>query len=284
MAGPDGPRLTDREGRAMTMKTIVLIDDEEDIREVAALTLETMGDFKVFAAANGFDGVELVAAVQPDAVLLDVMMPDIDGPTTLGLIREREVTREIPVIFMTAKVQASDRRSLSSMGVSGIISKPFDPMNLAAEVDDILKRHSERSGGPSRGNDKGPAASDNNAEHVDHQETIQARMSCEVLAACGISKEAFLENLDERLRSLKEALETIIDTGGERLESVVREFHNLAGIAGTYDFPEVSQLAGRGERLLECVVSEGRMVRAADVAAAKALVKEMDGLRSSAVV
>ena len=268
----------------MTMKTILLIDDEEDIREVAALTLETMGDFRVFAAANGFEGVELAAAMQPDAVLLDVMMPDIDGPTTLVLMQEREITRDIPVIFMTAKVQASDRRSLSSMGVSGIISKPFDPMKLAAEVDDILKRHSERSGGRSSGSDKWPPASDNNAEHVDHRETIQARkMSCEILAGCGFSTEAFLENLDERLRSLKAALETIIDTSGEPLESVVREFHSLAGIAGTYDFHDVSELARRGEQLLQCALSEGT-VRAEDVAAAKVLVREMDGLRLSAVV
>jgi two-component system alkaline phosphatase synthesis response regulator PhoP len=262
----------------MTMKTIVLIDDEEDIREVAALTLETMGDFKVFAAANGFDGVELVAAVQPDAVLLDVMMPDIDGPTTLGLIREREVTREIPVIFMTAKVQASDRRSLSSMGVSGIISKPFDPMSLALEVNDILERHFDRSTGPSSGSDKRPAAGDNNPDYVVQREAIY-----EVLAACGFSREAFLENLGERIRSLDASLETIINTSGEPIESVVREFHSLAGIAGTYNFPEVSRLARRGEQLLECVVSEGRTARAADVAAAKALVRELDALRVSAV-
>lgn len=122
----------------MAMKKILLIDDEADIREVAGLTLETMGDFEVFSAANGFEGVRIAAAVQPDVVLLDVMMPEIDGPSTLALLRETLSTREIPVIFMTAKVQASDRRKLSELGARGIISKPFDPMSLANEVLDIL--------------------------------------------------------------------------------------------------------------------------------------------------
>jgi len=122
----------------MTMKKILLIDDEDDIREVAALTLETMGDFEVFAAANGFAGVQIASAIQPDVVLLDVMMPEIDGPKTLALLRETVATRDIPVIFMTARVQASDRRRLAELGARGIISKPFDPMSLAEEVNRIL--------------------------------------------------------------------------------------------------------------------------------------------------
>ena len=124
----------------MVMKKILLIDDEADIREVAALTLETMGDFVVFSAADGFAALDMAVAVQPDVVLLDVMMPEIDGPSTLALLRGNEATRGIPVIFMTAKVQASDRRKLSELGARGIIAKPFDPMSLANEVNDILNR------------------------------------------------------------------------------------------------------------------------------------------------
>lgn len=120
------------------MKRILLIDDEPDIREVAALTLETMGDFEVFAAADGFVGVQIAATLQPDVVLLDVMMPEIDGPATLSMLRENTSTSHIPVIFMTAKVQAADFRKLSELGASGIISKPFDPMRLADDVSRIL--------------------------------------------------------------------------------------------------------------------------------------------------
>ena len=122
----------------MTMKKILLIDDEADIREVAALTLATMGEFEVFEAADGFAGVKIAAVVQPDVVLLDVMMPEIDGPATLGLLRAGADTQGIPVIFMTAKVQASDKRRLSELGARGIISKPFDVMTLADEVNGIL--------------------------------------------------------------------------------------------------------------------------------------------------
>lgn len=122
----------------MSLRKILLIDDEPDIREVASLTLETMGDYQVFEAPNGYDGAAIAAAVLPDVILLDVMMPEIDGPSTLALLREAESTRAIPVIFMTAKMQAADRKRLSSLGAQGIISKPFDPMGLAGEIDEIL--------------------------------------------------------------------------------------------------------------------------------------------------
>ena len=120
------------------MRRILLIDDEEDIREVASLTLETMGDYEVFATGNGFKGAQIAADVQPDVILLDVMMPDIDGPATLALLRQSDATREIPIIFMTAKVQASDRRRLSDLGARGIIAKPFDPIHLVEQMRSIL--------------------------------------------------------------------------------------------------------------------------------------------------
>lgn len=122
----------------MTPRKILLIDDEADIREVTSLTLETLGDFEVFEASNGYEGATIAAAVCPDVILLDVMMPEIDGPGTLALLRQTESTQAIPVIFMTAKMQAADRRRLASLGAQGIISKPFDPMTLAREVDEIL--------------------------------------------------------------------------------------------------------------------------------------------------
>lgn len=122
----------------MPHKTILLIDDEDDIREVATLTLETMGDFSVTSASGGKAGIECARRERPDAILLDVMMPELDGPSTLARLREIEVTRDIPVIFLTAKVQAVDRRRLADLGAVGIIAKPFDPMTLADEVSALL--------------------------------------------------------------------------------------------------------------------------------------------------
>jgi CheY-like chemotaxis protein len=123
----------------MRPRTILLIDDEDDIREVATLTLETMGDFEVTSASSGEAGIECATREQPDAILLDVMMPELDGPSTLARLRAIAVTRDIPVIFLTAKVQAVDRRRLADLGAVGIIAKPFDPMTLAEEVTSLLQ-------------------------------------------------------------------------------------------------------------------------------------------------
>ncbi len=121
----------------MSRKRILLIDDEDDIREIGALALETGGDFEVLTAHDGFQGIEMATDQRPDLILLDVMMPALDGPSTLFRLQQSEATRSIPVVFLTAKVQASDRRTLSSLGARGIISKPFDPLSLASEVSQI---------------------------------------------------------------------------------------------------------------------------------------------------
>ena len=120
------------------MKTILLIEDEDDIREVAQASLELTRGWKVHAASGGIAGLEQAAAVQPDAILLDVMMPDMDGPTTLRRLRELEATRAIPVVFLTAKVQSTDRSRLQEAGASGIIAKPFDPMTLGDQLAAML--------------------------------------------------------------------------------------------------------------------------------------------------
>jgi CheY-like chemotaxis protein len=118
----------------MSHKRILIIDDEDDIREVATLALETCGDFEVITADCGQAGLVSAHQLRPDLILLDVMMPEMDGPTTFQRLRESENTRSIPVVFLTAKVQAGDRRKLGDLGALGIIAKPFDPMRLALEI------------------------------------------------------------------------------------------------------------------------------------------------------
>lgn len=122
----------------MSRSRLLLIDDEADIREVAALALETIGDYEVLTAANGLEGIERAVAAQPDAILLDVMMPGLDGPSTLERLKARQETRNIPVVFLTAKVRPSDRQYLTALGVRGIIAKPFNPLTLAEEVAELL--------------------------------------------------------------------------------------------------------------------------------------------------
>ena len=117
---------------------LLVIDDEEDIREVAGLTLELNEGWEVAAAGSGTEGIKLARGSAPDAILLDVMMPDLDGPSTLRLLRNLPETRSIPVIFLTAKVQAADRRRYLDMGVSGVIAKPFDPLTLGRTICECL--------------------------------------------------------------------------------------------------------------------------------------------------
>src|SRR5579871_1531917 len=118
--------------------SILIIDDEDDIREVAALSLETIAGWEVFVANSGSQGLERAAEHQPDAILLDVMMPGMDGPTTFRELRKNPVTAKIPVLLLTAKVQGPDQRRFADLGVEAVLLKPFDPLTLSAQMEKIL--------------------------------------------------------------------------------------------------------------------------------------------------
>jgi CheY-like chemotaxis protein len=120
------------------MKRVLIIDDEDDIREVAQVSLEMVAGWEVLTARSGRDGIQRAQAEKPDAILLDVMMPGLDGPTTFEHLQADPATRDIPVLLLTAKVQMADRARFDSLGVNGVLSKPFDPMRLAADVAEAL--------------------------------------------------------------------------------------------------------------------------------------------------
>jgi CheY-like chemotaxis protein len=124
----------------MSQKHILLVDDEADIREVAGLSLEAVGGWQVSRASSGVEGIAKAQAERPDAILLDVMMPDIDGPTAFKRLQDDPQTRDIPVILLTAKAQSADRRRFDELGVAGTLTKPFDPMALSEQVATILAR------------------------------------------------------------------------------------------------------------------------------------------------
>jgi CheY-like chemotaxis protein len=119
-------------------KRILIVDDENDIREVAALSLESIGGYEVLSAQSGILALSIAASEQPDAILLDVMMPDMDGPTTLRRLQSQTSTAHIPVVFLTAKVQPSERTRFASLGAAAVLSKPFDPLTLPSELADAL--------------------------------------------------------------------------------------------------------------------------------------------------
>ena len=121
-------------GSHMDIRSVLLIDDEADIRTIGELALSEVGGLEVFLADSGETGLLLAKEKKPDVVLLDVMMPGLDGPSTFERLREDPETASVPVIFMTAKSQKPEVDRSRDLGATGIIAKPFDPMSLADEV------------------------------------------------------------------------------------------------------------------------------------------------------
>lgn len=119
-------------------RKILIIDDEDDIREVAALSLESIAGWEVVRASSGAQGLARAASEQPDAILLDVMMPGMDGPTTFRKLSEDPATTGIPVLLLTAKVQSSDQRHFADLGVRAVLLKPFDPLTLSTQIAEVL--------------------------------------------------------------------------------------------------------------------------------------------------
>lgn len=118
----------------MTLKRILYVEDEPDIQAVAKLALEMLGSFQVLICGNGHEALARVKDFAPDLIMLDVMMPGMDGPTTLEKLRADPVTAGIPVIILTAKVQPAEVAHFQSLGALNVIAKPFDPMTLATQV------------------------------------------------------------------------------------------------------------------------------------------------------
>ena len=128
---------------APVLQKILLVEDEPDIQAVAKLALESVGGFTVEICSSGEEALKNAANIAPDLILLDVMMPGMDGPSTLQALRKQSQTAPIPIIFMTAKVQTSEVAQYKSLGAWDVIAKPFDPMTLATTVKEIWsKNHS----------------------------------------------------------------------------------------------------------------------------------------------
>lgn len=120
------------------MKRILVVDNEEYIQEVTKICLETVAGWEVITAASGSECISKATTYLPDAILLDVMMPDMDGLATFEKLQDNPATKQIPVILLTAKIQASDRRRYAEQGIKDAIAKPFNPTELANQVSAIL--------------------------------------------------------------------------------------------------------------------------------------------------
>ncbi|MEM7153539.1 MAG: response regulator [Myxococcota bacterium] len=128
------------------IRKVLLVDDDEDIRVIGEMALQEVGGFGVVLASSGAEALELAAQEQPDVIMLDVMMPQMDGLETFRRLNEQPATAALPVVFVTAKVQRHEVQRYLEMGAIGVICKPFDPMGLPAELTAIFERAGQGKG------------------------------------------------------------------------------------------------------------------------------------------
>jgi CheY-like chemotaxis protein len=206
--------------------SILLVDDEPDIRTIAEMSLSQVGGWKTILASNGAQALELAAKHKPDVILLDVMMPEMDGVSTFKALAAAAETRNIPVIFMTAKVQSHEKADYVGFGAAGVIAKPFDPMRLPSDIQAILSQPVEQRG-------KNRIAA------------LQAR---------------YAESLSSKIEGLRAAVEHAhtADPGSRKaaVEAAHRIAHTLHGTAGTYGHAEVSRAMGSVELALERLLAD----------------------------
>ena len=128
----------DLSGALFVSKCVLIVDDEEDVRVIAKMGLEMGAGWKVLTASSGQEALVMAETNQPDVILLDLMMPDMDGRQTLQQLKANPATRQIPVILVTAKSQPSDRESSQQLDVAAVFTKPFRPLKLADQIDALL--------------------------------------------------------------------------------------------------------------------------------------------------
>jgi CheY-like chemotaxis protein len=119
---------------------VLIIDDEEDTRKIASMSLSILGGLEVIEAESGEEGIAKAELEKPDVILLDMMMPVMNGENTLNQLQQSPASEKIPVIFLTAKAMNSEIERLKRMGAAGVLTKPFDPTLLADQVRAILGR------------------------------------------------------------------------------------------------------------------------------------------------
>jgi len=219
-----------RQAERAPLHTIVYGDDEPDIRLIVQTALGLAEGLTVHAAESGEQALELARELQPDLLLLDVMMPGLDGPTTLKRLRADPAIAQIPVIFMTAKAMPEDVQRLRAIGALAVIAKPFDPMQLAAQV---LALWQSSAALPQQ------VAGGTGGDH--------ARLHDHVTRLSG----KFLERTAAQALTLGRLLETLQPGDATGVASMHEIAHRIHGAGSMFDFPAVSACAGEIERLSE---------------------------------
>jgi len=208
-----------------TLNRILYVEDDADIRGIVKMSLEKIGKFQVAACDSCSDALCLVDDFNPDLLLLDVMMPDVDGPATLQLLRERVSDDSAPAIFITAKVEPGDMARYKNMGVLDVVVKPFDPMTLSEQIEQIWQRH--RSG-----------LREFNNEEITRQ---LAQKSADFVAQLPHQVQTLTDDLAAWLSAPQEAL---------LFERLKQSVHRLKGAGGTFGCNSISDASRALEQSL----------------------------------
>lgn len=129
---------------ASDLKKILYVEDEEDIALVVGMTLEELGGFDIKHCSSGQEALDSCSDFAPQLIILDVMMPGMDGPETLTNLRKLPCAGDTPILFMTAKAQSHEQKHYMALGAIGVVTKPFDPMTLSDKVTELWKNHEQR--------------------------------------------------------------------------------------------------------------------------------------------
>ncbi|MEO8628836.1 MAG: response regulator [Betaproteobacteria bacterium] len=236
---------------------ILYVEDEADIRAVATLALEAVGGFTVEACSSGEQALSAFASFKPDLIVLDVMMPGMDGPTTLKQLRALPGSQHVLAVFMTAKVQPHEIAELKALGALDVIPKPFDPMTLSRQMSEVLAIH--------------------NAKPATPQTAAQAAPTSHYVDAVAQIADAFAAALPSRLAEIATLCQTLFGgtASAELRNTLHRSVHSLTGSATTFGFPHVSDAARALELRLKPIAASTDALDAHELSQVDSLVQAL---------
>lgn len=230
------------------LHNILYVEDEPDILRVVKLVLEATAGMHVIACSSGEEAIAQSAGAAIDLILLDVMMPKMDGPTTLSRLREFPALAHTPVVFMTAKAHPNEIAHFKSLGALDVIAKPFDPMTLASTLRAIWARALTAASSPQIPATQAPASEANrpvqHAPELSAEDRFAARMAV-LTAQFQRELPVRLDTLQQHWRALREAWN--VDT----LNALHGSAHNLAGAGATFGYDELTERARALDRCIK---------------------------------
>ncbi|HEY3698654.1 MAG TPA: response regulator [Spongiibacteraceae bacterium] len=232
------------------LQKILYVEDEPDIQRVVKLALEAMGGMSVVACSSGEEAIARAPSLAIDLILLDVMMPKMDGPTTLGHLRQCPNLESTPVVFMTAKAQSNEIAYFQALGALDVIAKPFDPLLLAKTLRAIWERAQTVSAQEIQ------SADDNNEPELTVEQRFAARMAA--------LTQQFQQELPARLKTLRQQWRALRQQWNiETLHELHRSTHNLAGAGATFGYEEMTARARAVDRRLKALLQDQQQPDAA---------------------